>query len=124
MSQNMNPSRPNSPPSAPPLSLQDKHVLAQQKVERFGRMLNHPRLSPGAAELALNMHRSAKAELALSEKALRYAEPHPDPEVEKKLTLYRSLHLPLPTSPSAASPSTSDETGTSAPRTSPQSPSS
>jgi hypothetical protein len=32
----------------------------------------------------------------LSQKALDYAKPHEDPEVERKLVLYRLFRLPLP----------------------------
>jgi hypothetical protein len=42
------------------------------------------------------MKRSAIAELKLSQKALDYARPHEDPEVEKALVLYRLFRLPLP----------------------------
>jgi hypothetical protein len=48
------------------------------------------------AALALTMERSAIAELKLSQKALDYARPHEDPEVERKLVLYRLFRLPLP----------------------------
>jgi hypothetical protein len=53
-------------------------------------------LSPGQAGLALTMKRSAIAELKLSQKALDYAKPHEDPEVERALALYRLFRLPLP----------------------------
>jgi hypothetical protein len=42
------------------------------------------------------MKRSAIAELKLSQKALDYARPHEDPEVERALGLYRLFRLPLP----------------------------
>ena len=111
-------------PMSKPLTLQEKHELALAKVAKFTRLAALPDLSPGEAALALTMKRSAIAELKLSQKALDYARPHEDPEVEKNLALYRLLGLPLPTSPSPESPSTSDETGTSAPKTSPLPPSS
>jgi hypothetical protein len=55
-----------------------------------------PNLNPGEAALALIMKGSAIAELKLSQKALNYARPHEDPEVEKVLALYRLFRLPLP----------------------------
>jgi hypothetical protein len=65
-------------------------------VAKFTRLAALPDLSPGEAALALTMKRSAIAELKLSHKALDYARPHEDPEVEKTLVLYRLFRLPLP----------------------------
>jgi hypothetical protein len=79
-----------------PLTLQQKHELALAKVAKFTRLAALPDLSPGEAALALTMKRSAIAELKLSQKALDYAKPHADPEVEKGLVLYRLFRLPLP----------------------------
>jgi hypothetical protein len=79
-----------------PLTLQEKHELALAKVAKFTRLAALPDLSPGEAALAQTMKRSAIAELKLSQKALDYARPHEDPEVERKLVLYRLFRLPLP----------------------------
>jgi hypothetical protein len=79
-----------------PLTLQQKHELALAKVAKFTRLAALTDLSPGEAALALTMKRSAIAELKLSQKALDYARPHEDPEVERKLVLYRLFRLPLP----------------------------
>jgi hypothetical protein len=79
-----------------PLTLQEKHERALAKVAKFTRLAALPDLSPGEAALALTMKRSAVAELKLSQKALDYAKPHEDPEVEKALVLYRLFRLPLP----------------------------
>jgi hypothetical protein len=79
-----------------PLTLQQKHELALAKVAKFTRLAALPDLSPGEAALALTMKRSAIAELKLSRKALDYARQHEDPEVERKLVLYRLFRLPLP----------------------------
>jgi hypothetical protein len=59
-------------------------------------MATLPNLSLGKTALALTMKRSALAELKLSQKALDYAKPHDDPELERKLVLYRLFWLPLP----------------------------
>jgi hypothetical protein len=79
-----------------PLTLQEKHEIALAKVAKFTRLAALPDLSPGEAALALTMKRSAIAELKLSQKALDYAKPHEDPQVEKALVLYRLFRLPLP----------------------------
>jgi hypothetical protein len=77
--------------SCKPLTLEEKHELV-----KFTRLAALPDLSPGEAALALTMKRSAIAELKLSQKALDYAKPHEDPEVERALALYRLFRLPLP----------------------------
>jgi hypothetical protein len=79
-----------------PLTLQQKHQRALAKVAKFTRLAALPDLSPGEAALALTMKRSAIAELKLSQKALDYARPHEDPEVERALRLHRLFRLPLP----------------------------
>ena len=71
-----------------PLSLQEKHDLAQRKVAKFTLAVSLPNLTPGEMALAVSMLRSARAELKLSHKALEYAKPHSDPEVEQRLRLY------------------------------------
>ena len=107
----------NKSPASQPLSLQEKHERVLQDVAKWSSLAQNPVLSPRAALVAHNMERSSRAELALSEKALQYAEPNSDPEVEKNLNLYRLLQLPLPTSTPRANPSTSAKTETSAPKT-------
>jgi hypothetical protein len=71
-------------------------IPALAKVAKFTRLAALPDLSPGESALALTMKRSAIAELKLSQKALDYAKPYEDPEVEKGLVLYRLFRLPLP----------------------------
>jgi hypothetical protein len=90
------PAKPVNIAISKPLTLEEKHELALAKVAKFTRLAALPDLSPGEAALALTMKRSAIAELKLSQKALDYARAHEDPEVERKLVLYRLFRLPLP----------------------------
>lgn len=100
-----------------PLSLQEKFARASQDVAKWSGLAQNSALSPRAALVARNMEQSSRAELSLREKALQYAEPNSDPEVEKNLNLYRLLRLPLPISTQAGAASTSAKTETSEPKT-------
>jgi len=55
-----------------PLSQQEKMVLAQQEVERYRGLAANPNLSPRAAAWALDMARSAQAEVSLRQKAIAW----------------------------------------------------
>src|ERR1700733_3578657 len=110
------PPKPNQNTNPSPtqgLSLQQKRDVAAQKVDRFTKSQSLT-LSPPTMALVGQWKRMAEAELVGREKALQYAQPHPDPEMEQKLSLYRLLHLPLPdfSQPN----STSEKTGTSEPK--------
>jgi hypothetical protein len=72
---------------------QEKHDLAVAKVERFSR--NLPGLSPGAEALRLSMLSAAKAELALSTKALEYERTKGPPNANE-LALWRLLNVAPP----------------------------
>ncbi len=76
--------------------LQERQAKSLADLERFQQLAADPKLSPRAAAAAHHLARSAAASVRLGEKALAYATPHPDPETEKTLSLYRSLQLPLP----------------------------
>jgi hypothetical protein len=95
MPQNTNLSKPNPQPKQP-LSLAEKHDLALAKVAKFTRAVSLPNLTPDEMALAVSMLRSARAALICSQRALEYAKPHSDPEVEQRLRLYRLFRLPLP----------------------------
>ena len=110
--------QPQKPPdTAPPLSLQQRYDRAAAEYQKWIKVAAAPGLSPQAAHAARELSRSAKASMQLGQKALDYAEPASDPEVEKNLNLYRLLQLPLPISVPTQTPNGSPEKGTSASRT-------
>jgi hypothetical protein len=88
-------SEPNPQPQEP-LSLQQRYGRAARDFEEFSALAASPNLSPRAAAWARNLARSAKASMVLGQKALEYQRPDPDPEIEKRLALYRLFRLPLP----------------------------
>lgn len=99
-------------------SLQERIAQAQARYEKFSQAATLPGLSPKAAELARQMARSAQASMKLGQKALDYAEPNSDPEVERNANLYRLFRLPLPNS-SPENPASSTKPETFGSKTSP-----
>jgi hypothetical protein len=67
-----------------------------QQMQKFQALAADPNLSPKAAGWYRNLARSAAASVKLGEKALDYETPHRDPEVERRLRVYRLFRLPLP----------------------------
>ena len=121
-------SQPEKNPEQPaPLNPEQKLALAQQDAEKFQALAGSPNLSPNAAAWALDMARSAKAEVALRQKAAAYQAEQQNPVTQgDDAALKVLLGLPLNNSPQSqpsssnqpkATPSTSP--GTSGSRTSP-----
>jgi hypothetical protein len=90
------PPRVNAAQPQEALSLQQRYDRAARAFEDYSNLAASPNFSPRAAAWARNMARSAKASMVLGQKALDYQKPHPDPEIEKRLALYRLFRLPLP----------------------------
>ena len=112
------PSASGSPSPTQGLTLQQKRDVAAKKVERFTKAQSL-QLSPPTMALVGQWKRMAEAELRLRDKALEYATPHPDPEIEQKLSLYRLLHLPIPNLGQEPSGQTSTKPETFGSKTSP-----
>ena len=113
---------PQENPELPaPLNPEQKLALAQQDAEKFQALAGSPNLSPSAAAWALDMARSAKAEVALRQKAAAWEAEQQNPVTQgDDAALKVLLGLPLNNSPQSqqstiqpspkATPSTSPET--------------
>jgi capsule polysaccharide export protein KpsE/RkpR len=66
----MTPAKPNRPSLSPEVKL----ALAQKDVAKFQALAASPNLSPKAVAWALDMVRSARAEIELRQKGLAYQE--------------------------------------------------
>ena len=94
------------PQPQPELSPQEKLAKAQADADHWGAIAANPNLSPEAAAWAFNIARSARAEVALRQKAVLWARSQGQGD---QMTMLRGLlnpGAPTPSPPPSSDPTT------------------
>ena|ERR1700677_2939495 len=94
------------PKPQPELSSQQKLAKAQADADHWGAIAANPNLSREAAEWAFNLARSARAEVALRQKAVLWARSQGQGD---QMTMLRGLlnpGAPTPSPPPSSDPTT------------------
>src|SRR5277367_2381436 len=81
-------------------------ALAQANADHWGAIAANPNLSPEAAEWAFNIARSARAEVALRQKAVLWARSQGQGDQMTMLQSLLNLGAPTPSPPPSSDPTT------------------
>ena len=94
------------PKPQPELSPQEKLAKAQADADHWGKIAADPNLSPEAAAWAFNIARSARAEVALRQKAVLWARSQGQGDQMTMLRSLLNLPAPTPSPPPSSDPTT------------------